>query len=309
MTPARYAPAMALAMVSLAAGQTAIPPGLVTAHAIVETAAAAPGAALTAEDFEIVDSGTPRPIEYFSAEPVPLTLVVLVDVSRSVTDTLRSTRGPSASIDLKPSLATLVSQLKDGDRIRLGRIGAKISLGSFLAGDAKARSRAIELVVNAPDQERGGPSPVWDAIGAAVTSLEKEPGRRAVVVITDGMATGNRLSLADVAYRAASANVSVSAIGFEAPVTIRQSRTTVITVKPEVLLQGIADYTGGVYRTPGLVTPADAAADPFESILPALRQCYTLGFHGEADGKAHPIEIRVKRPGLTVRARKAYVVR
>ena len=290
MTWNRCAPAIALAMVSLAPGQTAVPPGLVTVHATVETAVAAPGAALTADDFEILDNGTPRPIEFFSAEPVPLTLVVLVDVSRSVTDTLRSTRGPSASLDLKPSLATLVSRLKEGDRIRLGRIGTKVTLGSFLAADAKARARALELLLNAPDQERGGPSPVWDAIDGAVTALEKEPGRRAILVITDGMATGNRFSLADVANRAASANVSVSAIGFEAPVTIRQSRTTVIPSYPKSCCKDRRLHR----RRTGhpIATPADVAADPFEH--PACAAAVPRLIPREADGSA-PIEIRVKR--------------
>src|SRR5262249_33921180 len=152
------------------------------------------------------------------------------------------------------------------------------SLGPAVAADARARTRAIETLLNVPDQDRGGPSPVWDAIDAAVNAFEHEPGRRAIVVVTDGMATGNRLGLAEVANHAANANVSVSAIGFEAPVKIRQNSTTVIEVKPEVLLQGIAEYTGGVYRTPERVTPPDTAPDPFDTLLESLRHNYTLGF-------------------------------
>jgi hypothetical protein len=72
--------------------------------------------------------------------------------------------------------------------------------------------RGLEEILDVPDEERYGPTPLWDAVDAAVAELEPVPGRRMVILITDGLATGNRRSLQAVIDRARAADVSVSVI-------------------------------------------------------------------------------------------------
>ena len=56
-------------------------------------------------------------------------------------------------------------------------------------------------------------SRIWDAVDLGVSALESEAGRRAIVLLTDGEASGNRLGVADVIRHARASNVAVSVIG------------------------------------------------------------------------------------------------
>ena len=79
----------------------------------------------------------------------------------------------------------------------------------------------------------------------------------------------------------------------------------VVRSKPSRDLRKIADETGGGYFE--LVKTADLAPT-FTRVAQELRSQYLIGFAPAAlDGKVHKLEVKVARPGMTVRARRSYL--
>ena len=75
--------------------------------------------------------------------------------------------------------------------------------------------------------------------------------------------------------------------------------------KPDEGLAKIALETGGGYFE---LTSTDDLKSTFARVADELHRQYALGFAPpKLDGKAHKLEVRVKRPGMTARARKSYV--
>ena len=230
---------------------------------------------LTAEDFEVFSDGKPCPVGSFSTSGASLSLVVLVDVSAST----------EITVDwlLQPLQSGLVPALKPGDRVAFGRFGgvglhvdrrfgsrpdeltqaARAAL-TWPAGEeasappppaATTTARAFGPVK--PDPAllvRGmngafalGASPAWDAVDAAVTALESEPGRRAIILVTDGRSAGHVRSLDETILHAIAADVGVLVVGEALDEEIRQSRTVSAHVRPSAFLESMAALTGGAY--------------------------------------------------------------
>jgi Ca-activated chloride channel family protein len=63
--------------------------------------------------------------------------------------------------------------------------------------------------------------------------------------------------------------------------------------------------TGGVYNE---LTNTNDLTSTFARVADELHRQYALGFAPpRLDGKSHKLEVRVKKPGMTARARKSYV--
>jgi hypothetical protein len=74
---------------------------------------------------------------------------------------------------------------------------------------------------------------------------------------------------------------------------------------PDPDLRELVDEGGGGYFE---LKSTDNLAATFERIAHELHSQYLLGFVADRfDGRAHALEVRVRRPGLVVRARKSYV--
>jgi hypothetical protein len=138
----------------------------------------------------------------------PVSLVLLLDLSASVDlRQLELPRDVSGEID-----NGLLARLTPTDRFGVGAFGAQVKFSGFLQGDRRARHAAVRTALKDRSAGLNGPSRVWDAIDEMVMYLESQPAPRAIIVITDGYASGNRLGLQDVVAHARTAHVVVSAI-------------------------------------------------------------------------------------------------
>jgi VWFA-related protein len=262
----------------------------------VEAADGTPVTGLTAENFQLEVAGAPRPIESF-ATARPLSLVLLFDITTSVETMIK--RGVLRDAFEK----YFIKQLRPDDRVQVGSLGRTIKIGPPIAGNPRALLSAVQKALDPEDADTHGPSPMWDAIDAAVTALAPTTGRRAVILVSDGRATGNRLSPEDVGLRAVAAGVTVSVVGEDWEMTIRQNADTGVRVRPGAGLQWIAGTTGGLYVPDHATDPAPGTI--LERLLGELHDRYTLGFTPHVrDGKVHALNVRVNRPGLTLRARR-----
>jgi hypothetical protein len=163
-----------------------------------------------------------------------------------------------------------------------------------------------------------GASPAWDAVDAATAALESQDLRRAIVLVTDGRSTGNVRSLDEAILDAVIASVSVSVVGEEQPQVIRSAGVTIASVYPDRFLRVMADRTGGAYidlfgPEANEPTRVDEGATKrrlgraLETLVRDLHRMYTLSFVPPvSDGRMHRLEVRVKKPGVKVRAPQGY---
>jgi VWFA-related protein len=255
---------------------------------------------LTRDDFEIIAGGATRPIESFAAgQERPLSLVLLVDVTVSMEATTK------LSVLRTGVEKWFVDKLAPRDRVQVGSVARRTSIGPAFSGSPKALLAAVRQAFDPREEDTLGPSPIWDGIDLAVAALAKAEGRRAVVLVTDGRATGNRLSPEAATVRAMAESVAVSVVGEDWEMTIRQDANTGVRVRPGVALERIASATGGLYL-PDHTNPS-APGPILERLLADLHARYTLGFTPPVrDGKLHELDVRVRRPGLKLRTRRQY---
>ncbi len=184
-----------------------------------------------------------------------LSLVLLIDVSASTDFRAGSPpRNVSDAID-----AALLSRLTADDRFGVAGVGATAQFSGFLAADRRTRLSAVRRVFQDRTVGLNGPSRVWDAVDDALAQLETVPQPRAIVLMTDGRATGNRLGLDAIIQHARSAGVVVSVLGSGS------SRSAVRhgypELEPHLGLERLARETGGVFR-------ADELGDTFRERRP-----------------------------------------
>ena len=107
-------------------------------------------------------------------------------------------------------------------------------------------------------------------------ALKDAPGRRAIILMTDGRATGNRLDVEQAGARAAAAGVLVNVVGEDSEMLLRQEGNTGVRVRPGVALDFLANKTGGLYL-PDSASPA-APGPVLEKVLADLHERYTMTF-------------------------------
>jgi hypothetical protein len=94
--------------------------------------------------------------------------------------------------------------------------------------------------------ERGGPSPIWDALDKAVAVLQPRPEPRVVILLTDGEATGNVLPFTDIFDRVRGAGIAIFIL---APRWTGLSGPSKAGPDPSARLRQLADATCGGYLT------------------------------------------------------------
>jgi Ca-activated chloride channel family protein len=242
---------------------------------------------LTKEDFEVFDNEKPQPIVFFQNENQPITVVVMLDTSGSMT----------ASIALlRQAAEQFLIRLLPDDKGRVGAFNDKIQFSSRFTSDRD------ELVADVKDLDYGNGTRLWDAVASSLDELKGIEGRRVILVFTDGDDTESRTRLGTVIERARSEEVMIYAIGLESSYFNGQSMTR---SKPDSGLRKIADETGGGYFE--LKKTADLAPT-FTRVAQELHSQYVLGFTPTSlDGKVHKLAVRVKQTGMTARARRSYL--
>src|SRR5262249_52657002 len=130
---------------------------------------------LTRDDFQVVDGGKPQPLTVFDNSPQPVRLIVLIDVSGSMSGNLRL---------LRESAHELFIRLRDDDKVRVGTFGNEITISPEFMHDPADLEAALPTDI--PQSAR---TPLWKAMDDAMTQLEPADGRRVIAVLSDGKDT------------------------------------------------------------------------------------------------------------------------
>ena len=237
-------------------------------------------------DFEIFDNNQPAKIILFQNEPEPFSVVVMLDTSGSMT----------GSIDLlRDAAEQFLIRLLPEDRGMVGAFNDKIQ---FPIRDFTANRD--ELISALKDVDFGYPTRLFDAIEASLDELQRIKGRRVVLVFTDGDDTASKVGMGDVLDRARTDEAMIYSIGLESVYFNGQSQ---VRTRPDRGLKRLSDETGGGYFE---LKKTDDLGPTFTRVAQELHSQYVLGFSPATDGKQHKVEVRLKKPGLTARARRSY---
>lgn len=262
---------------------------------------------LSKEDFEIYEDGKPRQIRYFSRQTdLPLTLGLLVDVSRSQERLIEVERRAAAQFFSKV--------LRKQDLAFLISFGPEVQLEQDLTGSLRLLRAALDRLRVRTDPTGWQPGPVptvakprgtvlFDAVYlAAREKLQNEVGRKAIVIISDGVDMGSHVSLAEAIEAAQKADAIIYSIHYFDPAAYRG----LWIAASDRDLKKMSEETGGrLFRVSRKMT-LDAI---FEEIQQEMRSQYSLGFtpaNPVRDGKFRRIEVRLRRKGLKVQARTGY---
>ena len=244
---------------------------------------------LVQEDFEILDNGKPVTINIFENKPTPITAVVMIDTSGSIT----------ASLGLvKDGAEQFLLRLLPDDKAQVGEFSDKIKFhpGNFIDD----RDRLVYLLKH--ELDFGYPTRLYDAVDESIERLLTVDGRKVVLVFTDGDDTASKVGVGKVMDKAREKDVMVYAVGLQTEYFNGQQR---VRSSPDRGLKRLAEDTGGGYFE--LKKTADLG-ETFTRVAQELHSQYVLGFSPETlDGKIHKLEVRVKKTGMNARARKTYI--
>ena len=257
-----------------------------------------PVTGLTAADFELLDNGVAQDVTDIAYEKLPIDVTMLLDVSASVT-------GPVLD-ELRRALRQVRTDLGPADRLRL------------LAFNMRIR-RLVDFTQPAADIDQalgalrsGGSSAVFDALAVALTSDDSPGRRRLIVLFSDGQDSSSIIDadgLLDVAKRSTPTIATILGSPVpERPASVLRTNASLASATVDGLTERLASETGGMVTT---VKIGENLTSKFRRMVQDFRSSYVLYFtpKGVDRAGAHTLDVRVKRPGVDVRARRGYIWR
>jgi VWFA-related protein len=241
---------------------------------------------LQARDFEVHDNGVLQTVEIVG-DPgndagglgKQVDAVLVLDVSDSV-------RGEKLK-QLKTAAHALVDILRPEDSLSLLTFSSRVQLA---VSPADSRARAHEVIEATRAQLT---TSLYDAAFAAVVTADASRGRPLALVFSDGEDHGSWLKPEQV-LRAAEASELVVHV-----VCARQTGSQL------AFLRDLAVTTGGEEWRADYAQLRDVLLKALEE----FRARYTLRYERKGASQAgwHEFEVRVRQPGVRVRARSGYV--
>ena len=299
LSATRLTPALALALTACALTLLATPMGAqirvstqtVPLYVTVTDSAKRLVPDLLREDFEVYDNGKLQTLTNFDNQVTPINVVVMIDTSGSMT----------LALDLvKQAAEEFLIRLLPEDKAKVGAFNDKIQVKPETG--LPFTNNRDQLIRSLQDLDFGYPTRLYDAVDYGISELKMVDGRKVVLVFTDGADTASRLGSGDVTERSRTEEVMVYSVGMENEYMNGNQR---VRTSPDRGLRRLSDETGGGFF---MLKKKDELGPTFTRIAQELHNQYVMGFTPETlDNKIHKLEVRVKRPGNTARARKSYV--
>ncbi len=251
---------------------------------------------LRPEDFALREDGREQEMLIFAPasrpeerEELALNLGLLFDTSESMRENLRlSQESAIRFLEAIPRARDLLLVFFDRD-IRLSRYTSENQQGIF--------GRILET--------RGeGYTALYDAIAVYLSRVAVTPGRKVLIVFTDGDDTASGTSPEEVIRMLRASSVTVYPVAFASP----HRPGTIEALRARAFLAGIAQATGGRVFEP---RASKELAAIYRSILDELGCQYVIGYKSDnpaRDGKFRKIALEVKRSGVKLRYRPGYAV-
>jgi Ca-activated chloride channel homolog len=291
---------------------------------------------LRREDFKVFENGNEQPIAYFESTEKPFTVALVLDMSASTHFHLW---------EIKAAATAFAKQLRPQDRVLVVTFSDQVLLLTEATNNLEVVTAVIEQNARGGDSTR-----LYDAIDLVINErLNKIPGRKAIVLFTDGVDTSSYLATYEsTLQQAEELDALVYPIQYDTSDYLRamqgRRNATIVTTtqnnwpfpnttksqviygppsagpplpgstkadydKADKYLHQLADKTGA-----RLYQANDTAQleESFTRISEELRRQYSLGYYPQAStqsGDRRQIKVKVKQPDLAVRARDGYLQR
>jgi VWFA-related protein len=277
----------------------------VNLYAIVEGRHAELVRGLTKDDFEVTENSIRENIVHFSGgADMALNLGVAIDTSASQSNLLHTEQEAA-----KKFLRTVL-QSRDQALVMNFDVDVKLlrdftnATAELLNAVDSARINQTGKSVLAENAPATGGTHLYDAVYLASNELMRSrPGRKVLVLVTDGEDQGSKIDLDETIESAEKADVIVYTI----VVSDRQYYALMGgTYQGDASVRKLARQTGG--RTIRLKS-VDQIGNAFDQIDRELRAQYLLGYFPSdlrGDGSFRRIQVRVRGHKYAVRARAGY---
>jgi len=257
---------------------------------------------LRRDEMRVFEDGRPQKVEHFSqGRAASARLLLLLDASGSMTGELKTASTRMAAVQL-------LAALDPEDEAALAAFDHKYWGVVAFTRDRRKVEQAMA------DIEPFGATALHDALARASSDLASHgEGRRAVVVLTDGVDTASQLAADEVLSRSQALDVPIYAVSVVSPLEDPQSprfsgreRPALATTAATVLAR-YAELSGGAAFTVSEFSGLQAAAN---RIVSELKQQYRLGYDPPpGPPRFRRIDVRSTRKGVVVRTRRGYVPR
>lgn len=232
---------------------------VVTAYVSVTSAAGEP-VAVSPSQITLQENGSPMEIDEISAagDIGPLATMLVIDTSGSMNHGGKLEAARAAA-------QAYVDQARQDDLIGILSFNTDIELVQPLTRDKPALLKAIDGLRAKND------TAMYDALDQAMGVLAPVDGRKAIIVLTDGLDNRSKLHPLELANRVGSAGLTISTIGLGDP-TQNQGA---ITSLDEAGLKALAREAGGEY---GYANDADSLAGLYARYGRALQSEYAVTY-------------------------------
>ena len=277
--------------------------------------------ALRREDFEVFEDDIPQEISYFWPVESPFHLVLLLDTSVSTRTSLGL---------IKKAASNFTDELRPEDRVAVTEINLYVRQVQDFTSDRKVLRRMIHSLTT---YSHGG-SRVYDGVAQSISQLRKvKGGRRAIVILTDGMENSSKTKFEDLRHLLATSDAVLYPVtvinkdqqknlledyirnpGNNDPPSYLHNAKQSLTLLEEIYqiqterLQALSEQTGGKMF---LVADLADLSGQYSKVAQELRSTFSLAYYSknyERDDSIHRIRVIVKNPHYQVRTRTSYVV-
>lgn len=280
---------------------------------------------LSQNDFAVYEDGVRQSVVSFEPAAAPFSLVLLLDMSGS-TINFRPT--------LKQSALRFIDALGPEDRVQVVAFNDKVQTLQPFTSDR----RKVAFAIN--EAKGRGNTGLYKALGHSLSELAKEGKRRkAVVVLTDGLDTDERVLDGRTSAQATTGDDAVASVKPDESAALRSVLDTAdrlgVTIYPLALpsadpkkllpftpqqsaiyasartrMQTLADRTGGRLHE---IRRLEDMGRLYAEVAAEMRTLYSLAYQSSnarsRDGKWRAITIEVSRADAIARSRPGYYAR
>lgn len=158
-----------------------------------------------------------------------------------------------------------LNSMRPGDQVGLLTFNTEVNLVQPLTSDAGALRQAIDGLVAQED------TAMYDALVQGVDLLQNAEGRKAIIVLTDGMDNRSEFGLEDVLGHVGPAGLSISTVGLGDP----QQRDATTAGLDVPALQSLAERAGGRYA---YANDASSLTTLYEQLARSLQSEYLFRY-------------------------------
>jgi VWFA-related protein len=252
-------------------------------------------------DFSLTEDGRPQTIRYFARESdLPLTLGLMVDTSGSQRRLVDAERGASVRF-----LDRVVRDRKD--QVFIVQFDSVVQIRQALTSSVGKLEDALAYVDTETKSQlrmqNGGGTLLYDAVVVACDDVMKKlTGRKALIVLSDGVDFGSNGTLKDAVEAAQRADTLIYSILYSDP----GAYGVFGGGDGKRVLQRMSDDSGGGFFE---VSKKRTVDQVFDILQEELRSQYNLGYVSDRPitvSEFRAIDLSVRQKGLVVQARHRY---